>query len=184
MIFTNSIEEHIITIKTLIPLKDDIERLAAAINKSFKSGKKLLIMGNGGSAADSQHLAAELVVRYKKHRKGLPAIALTTDASILTATGNDLSFEDIFARQIESIASAGDTVLGISTSGKSPNVLKGLKKAKETGCITSALLGNKGGNIASCVDIPVIVDSGNTPRIQECHGLIIHILCELIEKEL
>lgn len=184
MIFNNSIEEHISAVKSLIPLKADIERLAAAITGAFRNGNKLLIMGNGGSAADSQHLAAELVVRYKKHRRGLPAIALATDISILTAAGNDLSFEDIFSRQIESIASKGDIVLGISTSGNSPNVLKGLAKAKETGCTNSALLGNKGGKAASRVDIPVIVNSDSTPRIQECHGLIIHILCELIEKEL
>lgn len=184
MIFTNSIEEHISAVKNLILLKGNIERLSAAITEAFKNGKKLLIMGNGGSAADSQHMATELVIRYKKHRRALPAIALAADASLLTAAGNDISFEDIFARQIESLASAGDIVLGISTSGNSPNVLKGLEKAKETGCTTAALLGNKGGKAASRTDIQIIVDSDSTPRIQECHGLIIHILCELIEKEL
>lgn len=151
---------------------------------ALKSGHKILFFGNGGSAADAQHLAAELIGRYKKERKSLPAIALTTDSSILTCLGNDYGFEIIFARQIEGLAQAGDIAFGLSTSGNSPNVLKGLEVAKARGCKTIALLGNTGGTIAPAVDLAITVPSNNTPRIQESHITIGHILCSLVEQAL
>lgn len=178
-----SINEHLQAIKSLPSIKKDIESLAMETVKTLKSGGKILIMGNGGSAADSQHMAAEITVRYKKNRRALPAIALTTDTSILTAAGNDLSFDFIFSRQIEALASANDLVLGISTSGVSKNIVKGIETAKKINCSTAGLLGYGGGNIGKIVDIPVIVPSNNTARVQECHILIIHIICEIIDGE-
>ncbi len=140
-------------------------------------------MGNGGSAADCQHIAAELVGRFKSEREGLPAIALTTDTSILTAIGNDYSFNEIFARQIEALANKGDLVIGISTSGNSENVIRGILKAKKIGCYTVGLLGKDGGKLKNLVDLAIIIPSNNTPRIQECHILIGHIACEIVDKE-
>jgi len=154
------------------------------LKNCFNNGSKLLIAGNGGSAADSQHFAAEIVGRYKKERRGYPAIALTTDTSILTAWGNDYDFESVFSRQIESLGQQGDIFLGISTSGNSKNVILAVKKAKEMGMITIGLLGNNGGNLKDLVDMSIIVPSTNTARIQEVHITIIHILCEEIEHEL
>ncbi len=151
---------------------------------TFRSGHKLLVMGNGGSAADSQHLAAEIVGRFKMERRGLPAIALSTDSSILTALGNDYGFDAVFTRQIEALATPGDLVLGISTSGKSRNVVAALKLAKHRGCRTVGLLGGDGGEIAGLVDLPLVVPSCETPRIQEGHITIIHVICDLLEQEL
>lgn len=163
------------------------DRIAAAVDvlvSGIKDGKKILIMGNGGSAADSQHFAAEIVGRFKKERRGLPAIALSTDSSILTAVGNDYGFDEIFKRQVEALANDGDIVCGISTSGKSINVLNALQLAKEMNCKTIALLGGDGGKIQEIVDIDLTVPSHDTPRIQEGHITIIHILCDLLEKKL
>lgn len=157
-----------------------VELLADALG----NGKKLLVMGNGGSAADAQHLVAELVGRFKMERRGLPAIALTTDTSILTAIGNDYGFENIFSRQIEALARPGDVVVGISTSGTSKNVYKALLIADELGCRTIGLLGRDGGTIAEIVDVPITVPCDDTPRVQEGHITIIHILCDLLEKRL
>jgi len=145
------------------------------------AGNKLLICGNGGSAADAQHLAAELVGRFRRERRALPAIALTTDTSILTALGNDYGYETIFQRQVEALAVPGDVVLGISTSGNSGNVLAALVRARELGCATIALLGGDGGRIAGLVDQPLTVRSAATARVQEVHLTVIHILCELVE---
>jgi len=151
---------------------------------TFRSGNKLLVMGNGGSAADAQHLAGEIVGRFRLERRGLPAIALSTDSSILTAVGNDYGFEAIFSRQVEALAREGDAVIGISTSGSSPNVLSALRLAREMGCRTVGLLGKDGGSIRELVDIDLTVPGQDTPRIQEGHITIIHILCELVEQAL
>jgi D-sedoheptulose 7-phosphate isomerase len=151
---------------------------------AFRNGKKLLVMGNGGSAADAQHLAGEIVGRFRLERRGLPAIALSTDTSILTAVGNDYGFDAIFSRQVEALAQEGDVVIGISTSGSSPNVLSALRLAREMGCRTVGLLGKSGGSIREMVDIDLTVPGQDTPRIQEGHITIIHILCELVEEAL
>jgi D-sedoheptulose 7-phosphate isomerase len=151
---------------------------------AFRAGNKLLVMGNGGSAADAQHFAAEIVGRFKLERRALPALALTTDSSILTAVGNDYGFEQIFSRQVEAHASAGDVVIGISTSGNSPNIQLALQVAAQMGCRTVALLGKDGGSIKGVAELPLIVPSDDTPRIQEGHIAIIHIVCDLLERAL
>jgi D-sedoheptulose 7-phosphate isomerase len=147
-------------------------------------GNKLLIMGNGGSAADAQHLAAEIVGRFRLERRGLPAVALTTDTSILTAIANDYGYEAVFRRQVEALADKGDVVIGISTSGESANVASALLLARERGCSTVGLLGKSGGGIRDMVDLDLTVPAGDTPRIQEGHITIIHILCDLVEQGL
>ncbi len=168
-------------IKKLLP---QIEQAAKLMLSALKAGNKILLFGNGGSAADAQHIAAELIGRYQKDRKSLPAIALSTDTSILTSVSNDYGFETIFARQIEGLAKKGDIALGISTSGNSKNVMLGLKKGKELGCKSLALLGCDGGRIKDAVDLSIVIPSHSTPRIQESHITIAHILCNLIEKEI
>lgn len=159
-------------------------QVAELLVDAFRNGKKLLVMGNGGSAADAQHLAGEIVGRFRLERPGLPAIALNTDTSILTAVGNDYGYEAIFRRQVEAHAQKGDVVIGISTSGSSPNVLSALCLAREKGCRTVGLLGKDGGSIKGLVDIDLTVPGHDTPRIQEGHITIIHILCELVEQAL
>ena len=161
-----------------------IAETAALLADRFKDGSKLLVMGNGGSAADAQHFAAEIVGRFKLERAALPAIALSTDTSILTAIGNDYGFDVVFRRQIEALATAGDVVVGISTSGNSPNVMKALELAQERGCLTIGLLGKDGGSIKAFCDLALVVPSSDTPRIQEGHITIIHIICDLVEKAL
>ncbi len=162
----------------------DILLACRAIADALQQGHKVLLMGNGGSAADAQHFAAELVGRFLLERKALPAIALTTDSSILTAVGNDYGFDEIFKRQVEALAQSGDVVIGISTSGKSNNVFHALTAANRIGCKTVGLLGRDGGDIAGVVDIDLTVPAQHTPYIQGVHGAIIHILCDLVEKEL
>lgn len=151
----------------------------------FLNGKKLLIFGNGGSAADAQHIAGEFVGKFKKERSALPAIALNTDTSVLTSLGNDYGFDSIFERQISALAKSGDILLGISTSGNSKNVIRGLEKGKDIGTSNLALLGNNGGEIykKDLSDLSLIVHSNNTPRIQEAHMLAYHIICELVENK-
>ncbi|MCM0081733.1 D-sedoheptulose 7-phosphate isomerase [Geomonas sp. Red32] len=161
-----------------------IEVAVGLLADAYRDGKKMLVMGNGGSAADAQHLAAEIIGRFKMERRALPAIALTTDTSILTAVGNDYGFDRVFSRQVEGLAQPGDVVIGISTSGNSPNVEIALKAAAAIGCKTVALLGRDGGSIGKLVDLPLIVPSQDTPRIQEGHITIIHIVCDLLEKTL
>lgn len=163
-------------------LSSDIARLATRLIETFTIGNKLLIMGNGGSAADAQHFAGEIVSRFRIERPGLPAIALSTDSSIVTAIGNDYGFERIFSRQVEALASPGDAVIGISTSGNSGNVQKALETARAAGCTTIGLLGRDGGSIKDLCDISLIMPSNDTPRIQEGHITVIHILCDLIEQ--
>ncbi|HEY6838535.1 MAG TPA: D-sedoheptulose 7-phosphate isomerase [Geobacteraceae bacterium] len=157
-----------------------VDLLAGALGE----GKKLLVMGNGGSAADAQHFAAEMVGRFKMERRGLPAIALTTDTSILTAVGNDYGFEDVFRRQVDALAAPGDVVVGISTSGNSGNVRSALLLAAERGCRTVGLLGGDGGTIREVVDVDLTVPSRETPHVQEGHITIIHIVCDLVERRL
>jgi D-sedoheptulose 7-phosphate isomerase len=178
---TESLAVKTLVLQTLIPV---IEQAAQIMITALKSGHKIFFFGNGGSAADAQHLAAELIGRFYKDRAALPAIALTTDTSILTCLGNDYSFDIIFARQIEGLANPGDVAVGLSTSGNSKNVLEGLKKAKALRCQTIGLLGNNGGKIAEIVDLAITIPSKITPRIQECHITLGHILCFLIEQKI
>ncbi|HUL37762.1 MAG TPA: D-sedoheptulose 7-phosphate isomerase [Thermodesulfobacteriota bacterium] len=165
-------------------LKENLSRLLDVIklvSRTFEAGNKLFFFGNGGSAADAQHLSAEFVNRYVMDRPPLPAIALTTDTSILTSVSNDLAFNEIFAKQLRALGKEGDVAIGISTSGSSPNIIKAFEVAKEMGMKTVALTGNDGGVIAKMVDFPLVVPSTSTPRIQEAHILIGHILCEMVE---
>ncbi|MFN4319896.1 MAG: D-sedoheptulose 7-phosphate isomerase [Aquificaceae bacterium] len=150
--------------------------------QALKSGNKILLFGNGGSAADAQHIAAEIVGRFRRERGPLPAIALTTDTSILTALGNDYGFETIFERQIEALCMPGDIAIGISTSGESPNVVRGLMKAHDLGATTIAFTGRKGGKVIDIAHYSFIVPSYDTPRIQECHITLAHVLCEIIDR--
>ena len=170
-------------VESSLQLTSDISASIDAITKCLKKGKKVVLFGNGGSAADAQHIAAELVGKFHLNRKSLPAIALTSNSSTITALANDFSFETIFSRQCESLISKGDVSIGISTSGNSANVRKGLITSKKMGATTIALLGNKGGQIKKHVDIPIIVNSTSTPFIQEVHRMIYHIICEIVEKE-
>jgi D-sedoheptulose 7-phosphate isomerase len=152
--------------------------------EALRGGGKLLFFGNGGSAADAQHLAAEFVGRYEKDRPPLAAIALTTDSSALTAIGNDYGFEQVFARQIRALGRRGDVAIAISTSGRSQNVILGIEAAREAGLATIALTGGDGGKLAPIVDIAIVVPSTTTARIQECHITIGHVLCEYVDREL
>ena len=165
-------------------LSSQIAEMARLLTDAFRNGGKLLIMGNGGSAADAQHFAAEMVGRFKLERAALPAVALSTDTSILTAIGNDYGFDLVFRRQVEALATAGDAVVGISTSGNSANVLTALGLARERGCRTFGLLGKDGGSIKAVCDLALIVPSSDTPRVQEGHIAIIHIVCDLVERAL
>jgi len=171
-------------IKKSVSLTDEIEKVIYAIIKCLKNGNKVVLFGNGGSAADAQHIAAELIGKFKINRSSYPAIALTTDSSIITSLSNDYSFDIIFSRQCEGLVQKGDVVIGISTSGNSVNVKKGLEIAKKKGAVTIGLLGSKGGTIKKLVDIPIIVNSSSTPRIQEVHRTIYHIICDMVEKNL
>lgn len=178
------LNEHLETVNRLLGLEDVINEISAVINNALFNGKKLLIMGNGGSAADAQHFAAEIVGRYKIERGGYPAVALTTDTSIITSIGNDYSFDRIFSRQIESLAMEGDVVIGLSTSGNSRNVMEGFIEADKHRCQTVSLLGKDGGLLKDFSKYKIIVPSDTTARVQECHILIIHLLCDLFEKGL
>jgi D-sedoheptulose 7-phosphate isomerase len=161
-----------------------IAEMTSLITVALANGSKLLVMGNGGSAADSQHFVAEIVGRFKMERRALPAVALSTDTSILTAIGNDYGFESIFSRQVEALAAPGDIVVGLSTSGNSPNVLKAFNAAHERDCRTIGLLGKDGGSIKAACDLALVIPCTDTPRIQEGHITIIHIVCDLVEKAL
>ena len=181
------IYESIETKKSLYENKDilvNIETVARKLVEIYKNGNKVLIAGNGGSAADAQHIAAELVGRFYLERKGLPALALNTNVSILTALGNDYSYDEIFAKQIEAFGNKGDLFIGISTSGNSSNIINAFEKAKFYGLYTVALTGNKKSKSDDIADVVIKVPSEVTPRIQEAHILIGHILCEIIEEEI
>ncbi len=164
--------------------RDDVQRAADMIVSAIKAGGKLLVFGNGGSAADAQHVAGELVNRFLLERKALPAIALTTDGGVLTCIANDTGFENIFSRQIEALGQKGDVCLAISTSGNSPNVIGACKQAHSQGLTVIGLLGRDGGPVVRLCDLALIVPSNDTQRIQETHNLVGHVLCELIETQL
>ena len=155
---------------------------AQVMADALKAGKKLLVFGNGGSAADAQHMASELVGRFQRERAALAAIALTTDTSILTSVANDYSYKQVFARQVEALGQAGDVAFGISTSGESPNVMTGLQVARAQGLKTIVLTGRDGGSIGGAAEIHVNVPDQNTARVQEVHRTLIHVMCELIEE--
>ena len=163
---------------------ENIVDAAVLITQCLRSGGKVLFFGNGGSAADAQHLAAEFVGRFQIERRPLPAIALTTDASILTAVGNDYGFEQIFTRQVQALGRPGDVAIGISTSGNSANVISAIKQAAQQDLKTIGLTGKDGGFLAKAVDVSIIIASTNVARVQECHITIGHILCELVENDL
>lgn len=160
------------------------EGLLSACVKCIRSGGKIMLFGNGGSAADAQHLATELTIRYKQNRAAIAAIALTTDTSALTAAGNDIGFDRVFARQIEALGKPGDIALAISTSGKSPNILLGLKQAQAMGIVTAALSGKGGGDLAGLAEHLLVVPSDTTARIQEMHITLGQMLCGALEIEL
>ena len=167
--------------KTIEELQSYIYTACIITTETINNGGKILLFGNGGSAADAQHIAAELSGRYKSERRGLAGIALTTDTSVLTAVGNDYGFERIFDRQVEALANSGDVLIGISTSGHSKNVLRALSLGKNLGCITIGLSGNDGGVMDEFCDVNIIVPSSDTPRIQEMHILIGHIIAQAID---
>ena len=162
---------------------EKIEKTVKLITAALKKGKKIVLFGNGGSAADAQHIAGELAGRFKLERQGLPAIALTTNTSVLTAIANDYGYDMVFSRQVEGIVEQGDVVIGISTSGKSPNVIEGIKAAKKREAYTVGLTGAKGERIEELADICIKVPSTDTPHIQEAHITVGHIICQLVEED-
>jgi len=175
-------EAHKKTIEAVIEkIIPNVEKASEMAIKTLKNGNKILLCGNGGSAADAQHIAAELTGRYKSERKGLPGIALTTDTSALTAIANDYGYERVFDRQVEALANSGDLLIGISTSGNSPNILSALKTAKAMGCQTIGLSGRDGGLMNDACDLNIVIPSDDTPRIQEMHILIGHTICQAID---
>jgi D-sedoheptulose 7-phosphate isomerase len=179
------IDEHARVLElTRSRIGDSIVSALQILETSVRNGGKVLLFGNGGSAADAQHIAAELVIRYRKDRPAIAAIALTTDTSALTACGNDLGYDALFARQVQALGRAGDAVIGISTSGKSPNVLAGLKEARGMGLRTIGLAGGDGGSMPELCDTMIVVPSRVTARIQEMHIMAGHILCQLLEQRL
>ena len=178
------------SIDTKQALIDDTTRLevllevAKLASSTIKANKKIMLCGNGGSAADSQHIAAEFIGRFEKERKSMAAIALTTDTSALTAIGNDYGYEEVFSRQVEGLGQSGDLLIGISTSGNSKNVIKALEVAKKKGVNTVALVGDKpNGVMQTIADYVLVAPSANTARIQECHILMMHTICQLVESE-
>lgn len=178
-------QEHLETINKVIEtMSKPLEEASKLAVETLKNGNKILLCGNGGSAADAQHIAAELTGRYKTERRGLPGIALTTDTSALTAIGNDYGYNRVFDRQVESLANKGDLIIGISTSGNSQNVLSALKLGKELGCNTIGFSGRDGGEMNELCNINLVVPSKDTPRIQEMHILFGHTICQIIDNEL
>lgn len=184
---TDSLNESADTkLKIKDQLTDDIIKAVTLLSDCFKDGRKFLLCGNGGSAADCQHIATELMIRLNHHiqRPALPAIALTTDTSNLTAGGNDIGFDNVFARNVEGLGNKGDVLLAISTSGNSPNVIKAVETAHKKGIKVIGFLGGSGGKLKDIVDLPIVVPSSNVQRIQEGHITIAHIICELVEEKL
>ncbi|HKU74376.1 MAG TPA: D-sedoheptulose 7-phosphate isomerase [Pyrinomonadaceae bacterium] len=180
---TKSLQEHLATIQHLLESSvPSIERSGRMICDALTSGRKILLCGNGGSAADAQHIAAELVGCYEKQRRSWPAVALTTDTSALTAVSNDLGYEQVFARQVAGLAQPGDVLIAISTSGKSPNVLQAAERARELGCKTIALTGAISEPLGSLCDVVMAVPSRRTARVQEAHITIGHLWCEMVDQ--
>jgi D-sedoheptulose 7-phosphate isomerase len=180
-VFDQAIAEHIAVIQALSSQQPLLERIAVKMSSAILSGKKVMWCGNGGSAADSQHLAAELVGRFRRERRGLASIALTTNTSILTAIGNDYGYEHVFRRQIEALCAAGDVVVGLSTSGNSKNVCVALEAARDLGAVTVAFTGESGGRAADIADLSLRISSKDTARIQEGHILCGHMICDWVE---
>jgi len=183
-VFERAIAEHTATIERLRGQLPVLERIAAEMTRAILNGNKILWCGNGGSAADSQHLAAELVGRFRRERRGAASIALTTDTSILTAVGNDYGYEQIFRRQVEALCVEGDVVVGLSTSGNSRNVCLALEEARKLGALTVAMTGAGGGALKGIVDAALCVEAKDTARIQEGHILCGHMLCDWVEMAL
>ena len=180
---TNSLQEHLATIQKLLDASiPEIQRSGQMICDALAGGRKVLLCGNGGSAADAQHIAAELVGCYEKQRRSWPAIALTTDTSALTALSNDLGYDHVFARQLAGLAQAGDVLIAISTSGKSKNVLRAAERARELSCKTIALTGATTEPLGSLCDMAVAVPSSRTSRVQEAHITIGHLWCEMVDQ--
>ncbi len=183
--FNAEFDEHeSVAAATREALAEPFVRLVGLAAEAIRGGNKILFFGNGGSAADCQHLATELTIRYKKDRAAIAAIALTTDSSALTAAGNDLGFDELFARQVEALAKPGDLAIGISTSGRSENVIRGLRKAREMGAVAAGLGGKDGGRMGDVADPLLIVPSDTTARIQEMHITLGQMLCGALEEEL
>ena len=180
-VFSDAIAQHLTIIRQLDAQQDAFERAAVRITECLLAGNKVLWCGNGGSAADSQHLAAELVGRFRCPRRAFPSIALTADTSVLTAIANDWSYEEVFARQVETLGQPGDVLVGISTSGNSKNVCTALAKARQLGIFTVAMTGKNGGRMATIADVCLRVPSTDPARIQEVHILYGHMLCEWVE---
>ncbi|MGE5455578.1 MAG: D-sedoheptulose 7-phosphate isomerase [Ignavibacteriales bacterium] len=180
------LEEHICNISLLREGEyiSTIEKIVATQIKALKDGKKILIAGNGGSASDAQHFAGEIVGRFLLERKGMPAISLSTDTSVLTCIGNDYGYDKVFSRQVEALGNEGDIFIGISTSGNSNNVIEAVEEAKKQKMITIGFLGKDGGKLASMCDISLIIPFKITARVQEAHIIAIHTICELVEKEM
>ncbi len=179
--YIEQLDEHIEVMNLARELAPAVAQVGQQWVESLNKGGKILLMGNGGSAADAQHIAAELVGRYLCERKGLPSIALTTDTSILTAVGNDYGYDAVFSRQVQALAQPQDIVVGYSTSGNSRNVCAAIEEAKAIGCYTVALTGQSGGQLKNAVDTCLCVPSSSTPRIQEVHAFIGHMLCDIVD---
>lgn len=182
-IIVDSIRDHQEAVSSLGNMTSEIETVAVRLKKCLTDGGKIVLMGNGGSAADSQHIAAELVGRFKRERRGLPALALTTDTSILTSVGNDYGYDYVFARQVEALCGPNDVLIGISTSGNSGNVVQAIKAGRRLGVFCVGLLGGAGGELAAICDLSLVAPVAETARVQELHILIGHILCELLEAD-
>jgi phosphoheptose isomerase len=179
-----AINDSVRMLESLKNIEPQVSRAADLIGECFRTGRKLLVCGNGGSAADASHFATELVVRFTKDRRALPAICLASDSGILTAAGNDYGFDEIFARQVAAFGVPGDVLICLTTSGKSKNVMRALQEAKARKLKTIAFLGRDGGSTIGIADIDLLVKDDSTARIQEAHQLVIHVLCEIIEAQL
>lgn len=180
----DAIEAATQTLRALSSLEPQMAQAADVIDQCLRAGNKLLVCGNGGSAADASHFATELVVRFAKDRRALPAICLTSDSGILTAAGNDYGFDEIFARQVAAFGVPGDVLIGLTTSGKSRNVIRALEEAKTRNLRTIAFLGRDGGSTIGIADIDLVVRTDSTAGVQEAHQLLLHVLCEVIEARL
>lgn len=183
-LFETALASHTRTFATLAALQPHLIAAAQAAADAVRNGNRILFCGNGGSAADAQHLAAELIGRLVRDRRALPGLALTTDSSALTCIGNDFGFDEVFARQVEGLGRAGDVLIAISTSGNSANVVRAVEAAKPIGITTVGFLGRAGGKLASIVDVPIVVPAEETARIQEAHIFLGHVLCAMVEQSL
>ena len=179
-----AINDSVRMLESLKNIEPQVSRAADLIGECFRTGRKLLVCGNGGSAADASHFATELVVRFANDRTALPAICLASDSGILTAAGNDYGFDEIFARQVAAFAQPGDVLICLTTSGKSKNLIRALEEAKARGLKTIAFLGRDGGSTIGIADLDLLVKSDSTARVQEAHQLLLHVLCEVIESRL